>query len=122
MFIREALLATFLKHLAHQPSGRALRMLARASDPPKAGEPKSCLRSDDKSISLTLRWRKIRASPITMSQTCWCARCKTTCPVHTLGKLCAEVKSGQPIEHFRPDVVSTAPRAAQHELGVSQHH
>ena len=142
MFIREALLAKLLKHLAHQPSGGALRMLlltayifllrlpsealpihvARASDPPKADEPKSCLRFDDNSISLTLLWRKNRAVPITMTRTCWCARCKATCPVHTLGKFCSEIGSGQPFAHFRPDVVLTALRAALQELGVSQHH
>ena len=106
MFIREALLTRLLKHLAHHPSGRALRMLfltayilllrlpsealpiyvARASDPPRADEPKSCLRFEGNSISLTLLWRKNRASPLTMTRTCWCARCKATCPAHTLGK------------------------------------
>ena len=130
-----------LKHLAHHPSGRALRMLfltayilllrlpsealpiyvARASDPPRADEPKSCLRFEGNSISLTLLWRKNRASPLTMTRTCWCARCKATCPVHTLGKFCAEIASGRPFAHFRPDVVLSELRAALQELGVPQH-
>ena len=94
---------------------------ARASDPPKAGELKSCPRFDDNSFSLTLLWRENRASPITMSRTCWCARCTATCPGHTLGKFCAEVESGQPFAHLRPDEVLTALRATLQELGVSQH-
>ena len=41
--------------------------------------------------------------------------------MHTLGKFCAEIESGQPFAHFRPDEVLTALRAALQELGVSQH-
>eukprot|EP00959_Pyramimonas_sp_CCMP1952_P320021 6697057-Pyramimonas_sp.AAC.1 len=49
-------------------------------------------------------------------------RCKATCPVHALGKFCAEAESGQPFAHFRPYVVLTALRAALQELGAPQHH
>lgn len=141
MFIREALLARLLKHLERHQSGRELQMLfltayifllrlpsealpmhvARDGDPPRAVEPKSCLRLHDGSISLTLLWRKNRATPLTMTRTCWCARCPSTCPVHALGKFCADSAAQQPFAGFRPDAVLSALRAALQELGVPRH-
>ena len=139
MFIREGLLVRVMRALSGVPHGRQFSMLflcayvfllrlpsealpiVVGSATPEAEEDghKCVVSPGETSVSLRLAWRKNRRGPSTLSRSCWCRRCRATCPVHVLGSFLASVPVGaSPFAQFRPPQVLAVIRDTLLGLGV----
>ena len=59
----------------------------------------SVLKKDGEFVTLSLRRRKNRATPSSITRGCWCNRSTRTCPLHRLGPLLEAAETGmQPFE------------------------
>ena len=139
MFIREGLLIKVMQALGGERHGRQLSMLflcayvfilrlpsealpivvGSTGAGAESDRHKCVIHPGETTVSLRLAWRKNRRGPSTLSRSCWCKRCRATCPVHVLGSFLASFpESAAPFAQFRPLQVLAIIRETLLRLGV----